>query len=384
MRLSGIRKPPQFGRKFPAGGRNGLEGWKTGAAFGRGLPYRMRRPGTEMSCGNTISHKEGSREMAFTVFYTVQINDVATKIFEAAGGKAVVTDHFFDEAGYIEELKQLQPEAIMCRTEPVTAAMMDAAGPNLKVIGKQGAGLDNIDIEAATARKIRVVYAPGQNAQSVAEQAAFLMLACARRFNYVDRQFRSGNYKVRFGLEHTYELQGKTLGLVGCGRIGRMLATIAKHGFGMNVIGYDPYLKQEQLGDLITLVENQDEVFKQADFVSLHTPLTPETEHSIGMREFKLMKPTASFINASRGEVVNEAELIQAMQEGVINCAGLDVTEKEPLPLDSPLYSLDNVILTPHTAATTEQSVIRCCETVANDICAVIDGKDAKFAANKF
>lgn len=272
----------------------------------------------------------------------------------------------------------------MCRTEPITAAMMDAAGPNLKVIGKQGAGLDNIDIAAATERKIRVVYAPGQNAQSVAEQAAFLMLACARRYNYVDRQFRSGNYKVRFGLTNTYELQGKTLGLVGCGRIGRMLATIAKCGFGMNVIGYDPFLKQEQLGDLITLVESQDEVFKQADFVSLHTPLTPETEHSIGMREFKLMKPTASFINASRGEVVNEAELIQAMQENVITCAGLDVTEKEPLPLDSPLYSLDNVILTPHTAATTEQSVIRCCETVANDICAVVDGKDAKFAANKF
>ena len=250
--------------------------------------------------------------MAFTVFYTVQISDVATKIFEAAGGKTVVTNHFFDEAGYIEELKELKPEAIMCRTEPITAAMMDAAGPNLKVIGKQGAGLDNIDVEAATARKIRVVYAPGQNAQSVAEQSVFLMLACARRFNYVDRQFRSGNYKVRFGLEHTYELQGKTLGLVGCGRIGRMLAGIAKNGFGMNVIGYDPFLKQEQLGDLITLVESQDEVFKQADFISLHTPLTPETEHSIGMKQFKMMKPTASFINASRGEVVNEAELIQS------------------------------------------------------------------------
>lgn len=322
--------------------------------------------------------------MAFTVFYTVQINEVATKIFEAAGGKAVVTKHFFDEAGYIDELKELKPEAILCRTEPITAAMMDAAGPNLKVIGKQGAGLDNIDIEAATARKIRVVYAPGQNAESVAEQAAFLMLACARRFKYVDTQFRSGNYKVRFGLTNTFELKGKTLGLVGCGRIGRMLATIAKCGFGMNVIGYDPFLKQDQLGDLITLVAEQDDVFKQADFVSLHTPLTPETEHSIGMRQFKMMKPTASLINASRGEVVNEAELIEAMQQNVINCAGLDVTEKEPLPMDSPLYTLDNVILTPHTAASTEQSVLRCCETVADDICAVINGQDAKFAANKF
>lgn len=322
--------------------------------------------------------------MAFTVFYTVQISDAATTIFEAAGGKTVVTSHFFDEAGYIEELKELQPEAIMCRTEPITAAMMDAAGPNLKVIGKQGAGLDNIDMDAATERKIRVVYAPGMNAQSVAEQATFLLLACARRYQYVDQQFRSGNYKVRFGLEHTYELQGKTLGLVGCGRIGRMLATIAKNGFGMNVIGYDPFLKQEQLGDLITLVPEQDDVFKQADFVSLHTPSTPETKHSIGMRQFKMMKPTASFINASRGDVVCEEELIQAMKDRVIMCAGLDVTEKEPLPLDSPLYTLDNVTLTPHTAAATEQSVIRCCETVAHDICAVIAGKDVKFAANKF
>lgn len=322
--------------------------------------------------------------MGFTVFYTVQINKAATEIFEAAGGKTVVTEHFFDEAGYIEELKALQPEAIMCRTEPITAAMMDAAGPNLKVIGKQGAGLDNIDMDAATERKIRVVYAPGLNAQSVAEMSVFLMLACARRHNYVDRQFRNGNYKVRFGLQNTFELKGKTLGLVGCGRIGRMFAEIAKNGFGMNIIGYDPFLKQEQVGDLLTLVEKQDDVFKQADFVSLHTPLTPETEHSIGMRQFKMMKPTASIINASRGEVVNEAELIQAMQEGIINCAGLDVTEQEPLPLDSPLYSLDNVILTPHTAASTQQSVIRCCESVAQDICAVIEGKEAKFAANKF
>lgn len=322
--------------------------------------------------------------MAFTVFYTVQINDAATKIFEAAGGKAVLTDHFFDEAGYIEELKVLKPEAILCRTEPITAAMMDAAGPNLKVIAKQGAGLDNIDVESATARKIPVVYAPGQNAQSVAEQAVFLMLACARRFNYVDRQFRAGNYKIRFSLDNTFELKGKTLGLLGCGRIGQLLAGIAKNGFGMNVIGYDPFLKQEQIGDLITLIPEQEEIFKQADFVSIHTPLLPSTYHSVGMKQLKMMKPTASLINASRGEVVHEEELIQAMKEGVIACAGLDVTEKEPLPLDSPLYELDNVILTPHTAASTEQSIIRCCETAANDIMAVLEGRAPKYQFNKF
>ena len=210
------------------------------------------------------------------------------------------------------------------------------------------------------------------------------MLACARRFNYVDRQFRAGNYKIRFSLDNTFELKGKTLGLLGCGRIGQLLAGIAKNGFGMNVIGYDPFLKQEQIGDLITLIPEQEEIFKQADFVSIHTPLLPSTYHSVGMKQLKMMKPTASLINASRGEVVHEEELIQAMKEGVIACAGLDVTEKEPLPLDSPLYELDNVILTPHTAASTEQSIIRCCETAANDIMAVLEGRAPKYQFNKF
>ena len=316
--------------------------------------------------------------MKFTVFYTVQLDQSATDIFEQNGGKAVVSTHFFDEAGYIEELKELHPEAIMCRTEPITAAMMDAAGPALKVIGKQGAGLDNIDLAAAKERGIQVVFAPGQNAQSVAEQAMFLMLACARRFKYVDMEFRGGNYRVRFGLHNTYELKGKNLGLVGCGRIGQLMAAAAKHGFGMKVVGFDPYAKQENLPD-IELLPTRDDVFKEADFVSLHTPSTPETKHSVGMREFKLMKPTASLINASRGDIVCEEELIEALQQRVILGAGLDVTEKEPLPLDSPLYSLDNCVLTPHTAATTEQSVQRCCTTTAEQIVDVLNGKAPQF-----
>ncbi len=321
--------------------------------------------------------------MSFKVFYTVEISRVATEIFERAGGSTYTTQNYLDEAGYIKELDEIRPDAIMCRTEPITAEMMDA-DPDLKVIGKQGAGLDNIDIKAAVQRKIRVVYAPGQNAQSVAESAVFLMLACARRFTYVDREMREGNYKVRFSLTNTFELQGMTLGLIGCGRIGRMLATIAKNGFGMKVIGYDPFLKQEQVGDLITMYKNEDDVFRMADFVSLHTPLTPETEHSIGMEKFRMMKPTASLINASRGEVVNEAEMIEALESGVLFGAGLDVTEREPLPLDSPLYTLDNVVLTPHTSATTVQSVERCCETVAKDIITVLEGGQPQFPGNKF
>lgn len=320
--------------------------------------------------------------MEFKVFYTVQFDRIADDIFEENGGRAVLTGNYLDMDGYIRELEALKPDAIMCRTEPITAAMMDAAAPNLKVIGKHGVGIDNIDLNAATERGIRVVYAPGQNAQSVAEQTVFLMLACARRHQYVDRQFRGGNYKVRFGLTHTFELKGQTLGLIGCGRIGRILAGIAKRGFEMNVIGYDPYARQEELPD-ITLVDTKEELFRQSDFVSLHLPSTPESKHSIGLEQFKLMKPTASFINASRGDIVREEELIQAMQQNVIACAGLDVTEQEPLPLDSPLYSLDNVILTPHTSATTEQAIRRCCTVVAEQIVDVIYGREPEFSGNK-
>ena len=312
--------------------------------------------------------------MAFTVFYTVQISDVATKIFEAAGGKTVVTNHFFDEAGYIEELKELKPEAIMCRTEPITAAMMDAAGPNLKVIGKQGAGLDNIDVEAATARKIRVVYAPGQNAQSVAEQSVFLMLACARRFNYVDRQFRSGNYKVRFGLEHTYELQGKTLGLVGCGRIGRMLAGIAKNGFGMNVIAYDPYPDRDFAEAHQTRLVSLDELYAESDIISLHCPLTDENKFLINRDSIQKMKPGMMLINTGRGPLLDEQAVANALNNRSLFAVGVDVLSTEPPMPTNPLLKATHCYITPHIAWATREARIRLIDIATRNLKAFQEG----------
>lgn len=255
---------------------------------------------------------------------------------------------------------------------------------NLKVIGKQGAGLDNIDMDHAHAEDITVVYAPAGNANAVAEHAVMLMLMCAKRFTYVDRQFRGGNFLVRMGMEHTYELGGKTLGMIGCGRISQLAMQKCKYGFGMNVIGYDPYLTQDKIGDLCELKATAKEVWEQADFVSVHLPVVPSTEHSIGREQFSWMKPTASFINCARGALIKENELVECLKDGTLFQAGLDVFEHEPIQESSrELFNLDNVIMTPHMAATTEQSVLNCCTSVANDIVAVCNGQEPKVKAQK-
>ena len=243
----------------------------------------------------------------FKVYYTIELNEIATQIFESNDFEVKLCSHN-DEETYVKELAEFQPDAIMCRTEPITAKMMDTC-KNLKVIGKQGAGLDNIDMDHAHAKDITVVYAPAGNANAVAEHAVMLMLMCAKRFNYVDKQFRSGNFLVRMGMEHTYELGGKTLGMIGCGRISQLAMQKCKYGFGMKVIGYDPYLTQDKIGDLCELKATAKEVWEQADFVSVHLPVVPSTEHSIGREQFSWMKPTASFINCARGALIKENEL---------------------------------------------------------------------------
>ena len=156
------------------------------------------------------------------------------------------------------------PEAVSVTEVPgeqeLTLELRVAPDDMGKVIGKQGAGLDNIDMDHAHAKDITVVYAPAGNANAVAEHAVMLMLMCAKRFTYVDRQFRSGNFLVRMGMEHTYELGGKTLGMIGCGRISQLAMQKCKYGFGMNVIGYDPYLTQDKIGDLCELKATAKEV----------------------------------------------------------------------------------------------------------------------------
>ena len=170
--------------------------------------------------------------------------DVSGKKLLWDAGLEVVVAKGTGESAWIEEMQREQPAAILTRADRVSAAMMDAC-PGLKAIGKQGIGLDCIDMDVATQRGIQVVYAPVSNVNAAAEHTMFMIMACARRFSYVDRVFRGGNFDVRYGLHNTFELSGRTLGLIGCGHVGSRVAQKASLGFGMKVIGYDPAMDPE-------------------------------------------------------------------------------------------------------------------------------------------
>ena len=209
------------------------------------------------------------------------------------------------------------------------------------------------------------------------------LLMCAQRYRYVDHQMRGGNFNVRYTLTGTHDLNGHTIGLIGCGRISQCFAKILVNGFGMKAIGYDPYITPDKLQVPIELKATADEVWQQADYVSLHLQSNDETRHSIGYKQFSMMKPSASFINCARGDLIVEADLIRALEEGKIYGAALDVFEQEPLPLDHPFLTMENVVLTPHMGAATQDSVIRCTTTSCEEIVQVLNGQPVAFPGNK-
>ena len=296
-----------------------------------------------------------------------------------ASGVEVITSEAEDEAGWIQEIADHQVDAIFCRVDLITPAMMDAS-PNLKVIAKQGAGLDNIDLEAATERKIQVVYSPAGNMNTVAEHVTMLLLMLAQRYRYVDHQMRDGNFNVRYSLTDTWDLRGHTMGLIGCGRISQTLAAILINGFGMRVIGYDPFIKPEQLKVPIELKMTSEDVWKNADYVSIHLQSNELTRYTVGYRQFRMMKPSACFINCARGDLIVEEDLIRALREGRLAAAALDVFEQEPLPMDHPFLNMENIVLTPHTAAATMDSVRRCTMTCCEEMVQVFHGEHDKIA----
>jgi len=271
-------------------------------------------------------------------------------------------------------------DAILARTAQYPKEVL-AAARKLKVISRHGVGVDNIDINYCDENGIAVSYAPLSNANSVAEHTMYLIMCCARNAMIIDSEFRAGNFEIRNKIKGM-DLEGKVLGLIGVGRIGQMVAKKASLGFGMKVIGYDPYLKPENVPEGVTLVDSNEEVFKQADFVSLHTPATPETKRSVGMTQFKMMKKSAFLINASRGEVVNEEDLIAALEQGEIKGAGLDVFEQEPPAKDNKLLAMKNVIPTPHNAALTQEAMDRMGLHAAMGIVDVMNGKTPEWQIN--
>jgi D-3-phosphoglycerate dehydrogenase len=260
----------------------------------------------------------------------------------------------------------------------VTRELLEQA-PNLKVVGRGGVGVDNIDLDAATELGVPVINAPEGNTVSAAELAMALILTVARNVSWADASVRSGEWaRSQFS---GMEIRGKTLGLVGAGRIGTEVA-IRAQAFGMETIAYDPYLTEDRAKELGIERVEFDDVITRADVISLHVPLTPQTEGMIGEAELKAMKPTVVLVNAARGGVVDEEALVAALEAGEIAAAALDVYATEPLPEDSPLRSAKNLVLTPHLGASTGEAQELVATEIARGVSAALLEGDLSKALN--
>ncbi len=254
------------------------------------------------------------------------------------------------------ELIKIVPEfsALVVRSQTKVTADVLKAGGKLRVVGRAGVGVDNVDVEAATRRGIVVLNAPGGNTISTAEHAFSLLLCVARKIPQADAAVRGGKWD-RKNLEGV-ELYNKTLGVIGMGRIGSDLSRRAI-AFGMRVIAYDPYLSATRARSLqVELVEELDDLLATSDFISLHTPLTPETRHILDAARLRKTKRGVRIINCARGGLIDETALANALQDRHVAAAALDVFEREPLPNDSELRSAPNLILTPHLGASTAEA----------------------------
>jgi len=260
----------------------------------------------------------------------------------------------------------------------VNDELLDAA-PNLKAVAKMGAGLDMVDIEAATRHNVIVFHTPGVNNQAVADHTFALILAVARQIIFCDQSLREKRW------EHTkimgLEIWGKTMGLIGLGAIGRCVALRAR-GFNMKVAAYDPYWPEDFAREQGIERMEIDTLLEISDVISLHLPLLPETRGLIAEDAFKRMKPSAIMINAARGGVIDEADLYNALKNKTIAGAGIDVFEQEP-PTDSPLLELDNVVLSPHTAAFTHDAMNNMNIGVVDQLIDLHRGKMPQFIVNK-
>ncbi|MDN5346560.1 MAG: D-3-phosphoglycerate dehydrogenase / 2-oxoglutarate reductase [Clostridia bacterium] len=269
-------------------------------------------------------------------------------------------------------------EGLIVRSATKVTREVIEAGRRLKIIGRAGVGTDNIDVEAATERGIIVVNAPEGNTIAAAEHTIGMLLALARNIPQANQTLKQGRWeKNKFtGIE----LRGKTLGIIGLGKIGSEVAKRAR-AMGMEVRGYDPYISEEHAARLGVVLGSLEEVLSGADFLTLHVPLVPETRYIINSETIKIMKPGARLLNIARGGLVDEAALYQALKEGRLAGAALDVFEKEPIT-ESPLFELETVIVTPHLGASTEEAQVAVAIEVAQDFIRYAQGQPVHNAVN--
>ena len=269
--------------------------------------------------------------------------------------------------------------AIITRMGKISGALIKSA-PNLRVIAKHGIGVDNIDLDAATQRGVHVVNAPEANRNAVAEQTIGMMLAAARNFCQLDMRTRQGDFASRnhvIGLE----LKGSTVGIIGFGRIAQLITRKLKC-FEANIIAYDRLPDLDAAQSLGVKMVDLDELYATADFINVHVPLDQTTQGMVNLDAFHRMKNSAYLINVSRGKVVDEKALIQALSEGLIAGAAIDVFEQEPPEADNPLFTLNNLLLTPHNAALTKEALLAMAMDSAKGVMDVLEGLRPRYLVN--
>lgn len=284
-----------------------------------------------------------------------------------------------DPNEYLDEMKDA--DALIVRIAKCDKNVIENS-PNLKVIGRTGVGYDSVDVEAATKAGIPVVITPGANNRSVAEHAVAMMFSISKNFSEAETEMKKGNWNIR-DAKKAFELLGKKVGFIGLGAIGREAQKICK-GIGMKTLGYDPYLSKEKMEEIgCTYFEDYHDMIKECDIVSIHVPLVESTKNLIAKKELESMKKTAVLINCARGGIVNEKDLIDALNNGVIAAAGTDVFEQEPPTQDNPLLKAKNLLVSPHSAAQTREAVINMHLMCMEGCLAVLNGEQWSHVADK-
>lgn len=264
-------------------------------------------------------------------------------------------------------------DAMLVRMVPITKKIIDAA-PKLKVIARHGVGVDLIDVAYAKTKGIYVTITPTANFNAVAEHTMMLIICCAKKMRETDCVFRSAGAEAA-GKIIGEEVFGKTVGILGLGKIGMSVAKKAALGFDMTVLGYDPYIKSENVPDHIELCDKMEDVLTRADFLTIHMPLNETTRNLIGSQELSLMKNSAYIINTARGEIINETDLIRALENNSIEGGAFDVLCQTPIENEHPLMKYGNVIITPHMAGVTSEAMRKMSLQAAQGIDEVLQGK---------
>jgi len=313
-------------------------------------------------------------ERSFKIVVSQGYQDQAITKLRRAGRVTILGSH--EEAALIEAVKDA--DALVVRTRsPVTRTVMEAA-KSLRVIGRGGVGLDNIDLDAAREQNITVVYTPHSATDAVADLAVGMMIALTRRFAWADQMVRQGRFSDARSAAYDREMHDLTLGIVGMGRIGRAVARRCRNGLGMTVLYND--IREAGFLDVAASCVSKEHLYAHADILSLHVPLTSRTRHLIGKNQLKQFKSGAILINTARGPVVDNVALAAALQSGKLGGAGLDVFETEPISPPHPLLSAPNTILTPHIGARTDHGLSKM-DDVVDDVLGVLDGKPPRCPA---